>query len=425
MDTITHGVAGALIGKAFFADWVWKYARTTETNVEMSLAPASNGAAWVTLAEEASSAARLSERGAGRFAIFATTIGSLFPDADVAFGWIEGNNLATLELHRGWTHSFACMPLLALLLAALTRWTARRIGWAAPPLGFLTLAFGAGIASHIVLDLITSFGTMIWSPVSNLRATWDLAFILDFVMSAIVLLPQLAAQVYQPKNQDGSWRRRAQEFLGITSVGALVVWWLARSVGVGFSLSALLAVVALLALFFFLPAIGHWGFRVSRTAWCRAGVIALVGYLGLCALAHDRALERVEEFAELQGLKVETMAALPAPPSLKYWTGLVRTPEGVFQSRINLWSNDRPVFDFFADSPPNRWIDAAKQLGAVKTYLWFARFPVFRAFRENGRAVVEMSDLRFFAQRRGPTAFTYRVEFHPNGSVKTQKWVRE
>jgi len=276
-----------------------------------------------------------------------------------------------------------------------------------------------------VLDLVTSFGTMIWSPFSNARAAWDLAFILDFVMSAIVVLPQLAAQVYQAKNRGGNWRRRAQEFLGITSGGALVVWWLARSVGVGFSFWVLAASIGVLAGFFFLPAIGGWGFRVTRARWCRAGVVGLAAYLGLCALAHERALERVEEFAKLQGLKVESMGALPAPPSLKYWTGLVRTPDGVYQSRINLWSSERPAFDFFADSPPNRWIDAAKQLAAVKTYLWFARFPVFRTFRENARAVVEMSDLRFFAQRRGPIAFTYRVEFDANGRVRTERWVRE
>ena len=425
MDTITHGVAGALIGKAFFADWAGRYAGAVEVSEWMSPSLLPNGATSGALAEESFPVQRLSALGAGRFAIFATTIGSILPDSDVMFGWIEGSNLATLELHRGWTHSFVCMPLLALLLAALTRWVARKIGWVAPPLGFLTMAFAAGIASHIVLDLVTSFGTMIWSPISNVRATLDLAFILDFVMSAIVLLPQLAAQVYQPEKRDGSGRRRALEFWGITSGGAVAVWWLARSVGVGFSPWVLAVTTTVFALFFFLPAARGWGFRVGRAGWCRGGVVALVAYLGLCALAHNRALERVEEFAESQGLKVEIMGALPAPPSLRFWTGLVRTPAGVYQSRINLLSSELPAYDFFADSPPNPWIDAAQQLGAVKTYLWFARFPIFRTFEENGRAVVEMSDLRFFAQRRGPTAFTYRVEFDAHGNVMTQKWVRE
>jgi membrane-bound metal-dependent hydrolase YbcI (DUF457 family) len=358
-------------------------------------------------------------------AILATTLGGIFPDGDAVFGWFEGNNLATLELHRGWTHSFVCLPILALLFAALTRWVARRFNWACPSLAFLTLAYAAGLACHILLDLITSFGTMIWSPLSNVRAVWDLAFILDFVLSAIVLLPQLAAWVYQPADADGRWLRRTLVVWTLPSIGAVVVWWLARSVGVGFSEWVLAIAALLLAAIFFLPAVRGWGFTVSRAVWCRAGVVALAAYLGLCAFAHDRALVRVEQFAASRGLTVETIGALPAPPSLSYWTGLIRTPEGVYQARINLFQLDPPAFRFLADSPSNAWLDAARQLPAVKTYLWFARFPVFRQFTENGRAVVEMADLRFFTQRRGPTAFTYRVEFDPRGHVLAQGWVRE
>ena len=406
MDTITHGVAGALIGKAFFADWAASQAGAAE----------SGGGVNPPLHQSA--------RGAGRIAVFATTIGSIFPDSDVVYGWFGGNNLAVLELHRGWTHSFVCLPLLAITLAALTRWVARRRGWATPSFTFLTLACAAGLASHIVFDLITSFGTMIWSPISNVRAAWDLAFILDFVLSATVLLPQIAAWVYQP-GKDGRWLRHAIAVWALTMLAAVVVWWLAGSVGAGFSGRALAIIAVVLAALFFLPAVRGWGFDVSRAAWCRAGVVALVAYLGLCALAHDRALLRVERFAASRGLTIQAIGALPAPPSLAYWTGLIRTRDGVYQARINLFEPAPPEYRFFSDSPPSPWFDAARRLPAVKTYLWFARFPVFRQFEENGRVVVEMADLRFFAQRRGPTAFTYRVEFAPDGSVAAQGWVRE
>ena len=414
MDTITHGVVGALIGKAFFANGAAKQAE----------AAANNGGVNPPL-QKNRDGARQPALQASRFAIFATTVGSIFPDGDVVFGWFEGNNLATLELHRGWTHSFVCLPVFALALAALTRWVARRIGWACPSFALLALAFAAGLAIHILFDLITSFGTMIWSPLSNVRAVWDLAFILDFVLSATVLLPQLAAWVYQPAAADGRWLRRALTLWTLTSIGAVVVWWLARSVGVGFSAWVLALTALLLAAIFLLPAARSRGFTVSRAAWCRAGVVALAAYLGLCAFAHDRALARVEQFAASHGLTVETIGALPAPPSLANWSGLIRTPEGVYQARIDLLRPDPPDFRFFPDSPANAWLDAAHRLPAVKTYLWFARFPVFRQFSENGRAVVEMADLRFFAQRRGATAFTYRVEFAADGSVAAQGWVRE
>ncbi len=414
MDTITHGVAGALIGKALFADGAARQAEAAANNGGVNPPLQKN---W--------DGARQPALQASRLAIFATTIGSIFPDGDVVFGWFEGNNLATLELHRGWTHSFVCLPVFALALAALTRWVARRIGWACPSFALLALAFAAGLAIHILFDLITSFGTMIWSPLSNVRAVWDLAFILDFVLSATVLLPQLAAWVYQPAAADGRWLRRALALWTLTSIGAVVVWWLARSVGVGFSAWVLALTALLLAAIFFLPAARSRGFTVSRAAWCRAGVVALAAYLGLCAFAHHRALARVEHFAASRRLTVETIGALPAPPSLANWSGLIRTPEGVYQARIDLLRPDPPDFRFFPDSPANAWLDAMRRLPAVKTYLWFARFPVFRQFNENGRAVVEMADLRFFAQRRGATAFTYRVEFAADGSVAAQGWVRE
>ena len=50
-----------------------------------------------------------------------------------------------------------------------------------------------GIASHILFDSATSYGTRIWNPFSTDRVAWDFVFIIDFVFTAIVLLPQVAA----------------------------------------------------------------------------------------------------------------------------------------------------------------------------------------------------------------------------------------
>src|SRR5438034_1219903 len=56
--------------------------------------------------------------------------------------------------------------------------------------------YAVGILSHILLDLVTSFGTMIWSPLKWSRPAWDLLFIVDFTFTAILLVPQLLAWVY-------------------------------------------------------------------------------------------------------------------------------------------------------------------------------------------------------------------------------------
>ncbi len=394
MDTITHGIAGALIGKAFF----------TERD-------------------------RSQSGQAGRVATVAATLGSIFPDVDVGAELLSSNDFAILQIHRNVTHSFLCLPVFALALGTLTRWYARRRGWDTPSWAALTVIYAAGLASHILLDLATPFGTMIWSPWSHVRAAWDLVFIIDFAMTAIVLLPQTAAWVYH--DQEQSFWRAWCLWIFFTTCMALIAW-LAQAVGFSFSPWTVVAVPLVLLVLVFLPRWRGWGFRMRRSRWCRAGVFALIAYLGICAAAHHAALRRVEEFAASRGLPVERLGALPLPPSAAHWEGLIRTPDGVWEARIDLWNGvfserrarESRAFLFIADSAPNGYLEAAEQLPKVKTYLWFARFPVFR-FRERGdQAVVEVSDLRFFSRRSRPPPFTFRVTFDAAGHVIDQGWAR-
>ena len=390
MDTITHGITGALIGKAFFAEWQ---------------GPAPDGA------------------GDGRVATFAATLGAIFPDSDVIAELFSKNNLATLELHRGFTHSFVCLPLFALALAGLTCWFARRREIRCPDWTRLALIYATGLAVHIVLDLLTSFGTMIWSPLSNARAAWDLTFIIDFLFTGIVLLPQATAWVYRRRERH---RRRGLLVWVFFSLCAVGIERLARTTGVPFSPWVVLVASLVMAALFFLPAWGGWGFGVRRASWCRAGVYALAAYLGLSATAHQVALHRVEKFAATQELTVERMGALPMPPSPAYWSGLIRTPDGVWQSWFSLLERQPPAFRFFGDSPPNGYTEAVKQLPEVRTYLWFARFPVVRYSQRGDRNVVELTDRRFVAWRsRRTSAFTFRVTIDSAGRVLDQGWVED
>ncbi len=438
MDTITHGIVGALIGKAFFA-----------------------GHGDATRADGTAA-----QRAAGQFAglgsppqaprwnrgecvaTAAATLGAVFPDVDVIFGPIVRNDLAVIELHRSITHSLLCLPVFAVVLAALTRWYARRRALESPSWVTLSGIYGVALASHILLDLVTSFGTMIWSPWKRARPAWDLVFIIDFTLTAIVLLPQLVAWVYRQRER--SFRRAAPLWAVFSGAAALIAWG-TRAAGFTFSSRAVVAVSALLAAWFFLPAWGSWGFSVPRASWCRAGVYALAAYLCLCAMAHQAALRRVEQFAAARGLRVVRLGALPLPPFLAYWDGLIRTPEGVYEARFDLSrgyqrglapdsaskasNGEFPTFHFFADSPPNGYLEAARQLPRVKTYLWFARFPVFRYTQspdpgpvpaKSGEAgslhIIEIRDLRFFQRGRGPAPFTFRVTFDAAGHVVEQGW---
>jgi len=394
MDTITHGIVGALIGRAFFAE-----------------------------------RGRTRSGQAGRVATAAATLGSIFPDVDVGAELLSRNDLAILQIHRNVTHSFLYLPVFAVGLATLTRWYARRRGWETPSWVTLTVVYAASLASHILLDLATSFGTMIWSPWNHTRAAWDLVFIIDFAMTAIVLLPQTAAWAYRERER--SFRRAWWLWIFFTACMVLIAW-LAQAVGFGFSPWTVAAAPVVLLALFLLPMWHGWGFRLRRSSWYRAGVYALIAYLGICAAAHHAALRRVEEFAASHRLRVERLGALPLPPSAAHWEGLVRTPDGVWEARINVWdglftvrqAEKPPAFLFIADSVPNGYLEAAEQLPKVRTYLWFARFPVFRFLARDDQAIVEVSDLRFFSRRSRPTPFTFRVTFDDQGHVIDQGWAR-
>jgi len=83
MDTITHGIAGALIAKATF-----------------------NGADLFPP----------SAMGKRRIVTWSVMLGSIFPDSDVLRDLFSHNELLMLTWHRSITHSLLCLPLWVVLL---------------------------------------------------------------------------------------------------------------------------------------------------------------------------------------------------------------------------------------------------------------------------------------------------------------------
>jgi membrane-bound metal-dependent hydrolase YbcI (DUF457 family) len=378
MDTVTHGIVGALVSKGYF-----------------------------------------SERH-GPVATIAATLGAMFPDVDVMEEFISRDPLSIIKYHRGITHSFVAMPFFAVALAWLTRWIARRRGMEAPSQGVLTLIYIAAMASHIVLDGMTSFGTRMWTPLSERRVAWDLLFIIDFIFSSVVLLPQIVAWVY---GDPAKARGRAIRMWAVFTLSTFAVWELARSVGYPFHIVTAGVASIVLASLFFLPARGDWGFHVTRAQWCRAGLYVTIGYLFLCAVAHHAALQRVHLFAEENHIAVDHLAAIPLPPSLLSWGGLIRSMDGVYQTHLDLRDPAPPSFRFIADSPPDPFLARALQLPEVQLYWDFARFPVIRSEMEDGHHVVEFVEHRFVNPRRNkPQPFTYRVVFDTAGNVIEEGW---
>jgi len=402
MDTITHGIAGALIGKAVFGG-----------DEMFALRPMNRG----------------------RIATWSLMLGAIFPDSDVFRDMLSRNELLILTWHRSYTHSLLCLPVFAVLLAALTHWIARWRNWDAPSFAVLTAIYATGILSHILLDLVTSFGTMIWSPLQWSRPAWDLIFIIDFTLSAIVLAPQVLAWVYAKR--EGLQVRALGSWL-VFSVAAIGVYVIAQTVEAPFSVRATIAAMVIFAILFLSPGIRFWGLRVKRSVWNFAGLIAALGYIALAISFHQSALARVQKFAAREQLEVQVIGALPMAPSPWHWDGLVRAARGVYETRIDLAGAGDTVeaagaeatlpleYRYYPDAPTNSYIEAARRLPNVQTVLWFARFPVTRFHKEGNDAIVEISDLRFPHLRPDrPASFTYRVRFDAAGTLLEQGWVKD
>ncbi|HEV8268796.1 MAG TPA: metal-dependent hydrolase, partial [Thermoanaerobaculia bacterium] len=135
---------------------------------------------------------------------------AMFPDADALLDPFSPEFYITQ--HRGLTHSFLLTPLWALLLAALFALRHRKL----PPeeraraRWRLAAVAAIGVVSHIVLDWITSWGTMFFSPYSWSRYSLDWLFIIDFVLSGLLVLGLLGAwRAARVSDARSRWAARA------------------------------------------------------------------------------------------------------------------------------------------------------------------------------------------------------------------------
>jgi inner membrane protein len=298
------------------------------------------------------------------------TLGA-FPDSDFVLGLF--NRQLYLEYHRDFTHSLLLAPFYALFFAwVFVKLSRRPHFW-----NFYTICLSV-LISHVVLDLLTSYGTMIFSPFFGHRYAWDLVFIVDLIFSGIIVLPLIAGLFWKKK---GPWMSR----------GALI----------GLSL-----------------------------------------YILFCWVQHRQALNLATVFAKKVNEEVLDVASLPQPLSPFRWANYVETPKRVYQGFTDLLKEERPEsssegFFFerlnnlydppshiryqpwtrFSDSP---WVEKALTTRGVKFYYWFARFPVAKSvLSDDGTQRVEFMDVRFFLPGlRIP--FVYYVEFNESGRVKRE-----
>ncbi|MBI5883245.1 MAG: metal-dependent hydrolase [Elusimicrobia bacterium] len=95
---------------------------------------------------------------------------------------------AAILFRRTFGHSLLLMPLWVLALAVFFKWRYRERSLG----GFLGLC-GLGVAVHLALDLLDSYGTFLLWPVSSFRPALDVLFGIDVFLLAILLAPFMLA----------------------------------------------------------------------------------------------------------------------------------------------------------------------------------------------------------------------------------------
>jgi membrane-bound metal-dependent hydrolase YbcI (DUF457 family) len=357
MDTLTHGLAGALLARSLPS--------TGNEDLDRTLA---RREAWVGF------------------------LAAMLPDADVFVSPFSAEFYITQ--HRALTHSFVMLPVWIVALTALA---ALRLSPGLGPPGSrarrvalrrLGAVVALSLASHILLDWITSWGTMFLSPLSWTRYALDWTFIVDVVLSGLLAL-------------------------GLVGVGV----------------------------------VSRRSFPRSRTA-ARAGLLAAAAYVGLCAVRHGEALRLAEALAT----GTARSAAIPQPGSPDRWLLLsddgpavtaafvdlgkrgregARAPDaeelartGFRSGLLNLFRHMDAVYRSRDDLAPRVIVRAngpfaerALESGITGVFGRFARFPAAREEAKGGNVEVLLRDVRFGYLSNEVDPFSYIVRYSVDGTV--------
>jgi inner membrane protein len=138
----------------------------------------------------------------GRRGMAIGAVTALLPDLDV-LGHFFLSNAQQLAFHRGITHSLLVTALLPMLLAWIFR---RWFQTADVHFGRWALLFGLSLASHLLLDSLTCYGTGLWEPFSHERVAFDTIFVADpFFTLPLLVIVLIVTLRHKAVNQRRRW----------------------------------------------------------------------------------------------------------------------------------------------------------------------------------------------------------------------------
>jgi membrane-bound metal-dependent hydrolase YbcI (DUF457 family) len=150
----------------------------------------------------------LFRRRAGAGAVPILALASNLPDLD-AVVHLTGDPTAVM-MRRTFGHSLLLLPLWCLALAFIVRRLWRHLTLLE---AFGMVAVGAGL--HLFFDLINSFGVVLLWPLSPARPELAWVFIIDFILTALLAAPLLAAIAPRLRPRLGTMSRAALAAVGL------------------------------------------------------------------------------------------------------------------------------------------------------------------------------------------------------------------
>ncbi len=314
MDPVTHGLAGAVIAEAGFT-------RHLGTRCRYALAGS-----------------------------------AMFPDIDIIYRF---QGLPTyIANHRGITHSFLGLIFSGILIGALfARFDEERryLPWIA--------ATWVALFSHQILDLITSYGTVVLYPFSTARYYFDWVFILDLFLTGILLVTVIVARL-QP------------------------IWAASRA---------------------------------------KKGIVIAVFYIAFCAFNHTIAVYQLKTSAEQHKIPYTRVAAIPQPFFPVRWSGILDAGLHYYQIPFFSFQKPKPPFDVFTKGTGSYHEQLARSSEMGQLYFWFARYPVVVEKVRGKIHIIEFSDLRFYIRlHRFPVRkpFVLHFELDEAGNILESRFTR-
>lgn len=137
------------------------------------------------------------------------------PDLDIlVYPWLD--TIQRLEWHRGISHSV----FLATLAAPVFGWLIHRVHGRQVGIGWAAWTVWWVLVTHSLIDVFTVYGTVVFSPFSEVRVGTNNLFIIDPLFTLPMLVGVVAAAFLRRDDR----RRRWWNGAGLLLAGLYVVW---------------------------------------------------------------------------------------------------------------------------------------------------------------------------------------------------------